>query len=69
LQDNKEKKDFSKACKHEIELYESEISKDYRLNFRLNKNCQKDVQNLCANVCGSSDGNVRGTLCGINYPL
>eukprot|EP00197_Chlamydomonas_leiostraca_P010927 CAMPEP_0202884756 /NCGR_PEP_ID=MMETSP1391-20130828/41312_1 /ASSEMBLY_ACC=CAM_ASM_000867 /TAXON_ID=1034604 /ORGANISM="Chlamydomonas leiostraca, Strain SAG 11-49" /LENGTH=982 /DNA_ID=CAMNT_0049567983 /DNA_START=167 /DNA_END=3115 /DNA_ORIENTATION=+ len=60
LQDNKGEKDFGKACREEIEAYEEEISKDYRLNFRLKQNCAKDVQALCASVCSETDGNVCG---------
>lgn len=58
LQDKKNEKDFSKSCKEEVEAYEQETSKDYRLNFRLNKNCAKDIQTLCGSVCSESDGNV-----------
>ena len=57
-QDNKEEKDFGKACAEEVKSYESEISKEWRFNFRLHKACQKDVEKLCPGLCQNSDGNV-----------
>lgn len=43
----------------QVEAYESEISKDWRLNFRLAKNCGKDVKTLCPSVCNQAgDGSV-----------
>lgn len=43
--------------------YESEISKDYRLNYRLRTACKDDIQGLCPAVCQHNDGQV-GTLLG-----
>ncbi|GFH23194.1 uncharacterized protein HaLaN_20773, partial [Haematococcus lacustris] len=60
LQDNKNKKEFGKACKEELMAYEAEISKDYRLNYRLKKNCESDVKKICPNVCSTADGSVCG---------
>ncbi|KAG1656262.1 hypothetical protein FOA52_011910 [Chlamydomonas sp. UWO 241] len=56
LQDAKGEKDFGKACKAEVEEYEAEISKDYRLNYRLRTACEKDVAALCPTTCTSTDG-------------
>lgn len=58
LQDNKNKKDFGKACADEVKGYELEMSKDYRFNFRLHKACQKDVDKLCPGLCQAKDGSV-----------
>mmetsp|Transcript_34914 Transcript_34914/g.77608 ORF Transcript_34914/g.77608 Transcript_34914/m.77608 type:complete len:994 (-) Transcript_34914:752-3733(-) len=60
LQDNKNDKEFGKACREEIISFENEISKDYRLNYRLAKACQGDVQALCPSVCQQNDGQVCG---------
>ena len=68
LQDKKSAKDFGKSCREEIESYESEISKDYRLNFRLNKACTKDVTTLCPGLCTQNDGSVRFGLNCCTFP-
>lgn len=44
LQDNKGDKAFGKPCLEEVQRYEMEISRDYRLNYRLRTACQKDIQ-------------------------
>lgn len=72
-QDNKEEKDFGKACSEEVRGYEAEISKDYRLNFRLHKACEKDVDKLCPGLCQNSDGSVSscsggGVVCIVVVP-
>ncbi len=56
LQDKKYAKDFSKSCRDEVQSYENEISKDYRLNYRLRTACQKDIQDMCGSICTSNDG-------------
>ncbi|KAG2452551.1 hypothetical protein HYH02_002788 [Chlamydomonas schloesseri] len=60
LQDNKNAKDFGKACADEVKEYELEMSKDYRFNFRLHKACQKDVDKLCPGLCQANDGSPCG---------
>ena len=37
-------KAFGKPCLEEVQRYEMEISRDYRLNYRLRTACQKDIQ-------------------------
>jgi Golgi apparatus protein 1 len=60
LQDNKEEKDFGKACLQEVKRYENLAAKDYRLNHRLNKECKDDVDKLCKDICRPKDGEVCG---------
>eukprot|EP00798_Chlamydomonas_sp_ICE-L_P010489 gene10489-8455_t len=64
LQNNKDAKGFGSPCKVEIQSYENEMSKDYRLNFRLNSACQKDVKALCPSVCQMSDAGIPDQVCG-----
>jgi hypothetical protein len=51
LQENKQKKDFGKACKAEVAAYEQRASQDYRLNHRLRTSCRADVGALCKGAC------------------
>lgn len=58
LSEKKGEKDFSKACKKEVEEYEQEVSQDYRFNPRLKKSCDRDIKELCPGLCNENDGNV-----------
>ena len=58
LSENKNEKDFGKACKKEVEEYEHEVSQDYRFNPRLKKSCDRDIKELCPGMCNENDGTV-----------
>lgn len=60
LQSNKDHKHFGKACRAELERYEQESAKDYRLNFRLYTACKADVGQLCKDACKLQDGEICG---------
>ncbi|KAG1660746.1 hypothetical protein FOA52_010620 [Chlamydomonas sp. UWO 241] len=64
LQENKGEKDFGKACTSEVDSYEEEISKDYRLNYRLRTACEKDVSLLCPLTCGTGSFGDGTETCG-----
>lgn len=64
LQQNKDQKDFGKACRKEVAEYESQASQDYRLNFRLQKECKKDIEALCKDSCPGKSSEVRGNKVG-----
>jgi hypothetical protein len=59
-QDNKNEKDFGKACRQEVKNYEVNAAKDYRLNFRLKKACEDDVKAICKDTCSIHEGEVGG---------
>lgn len=51
LQHYKDQKEFGRACRREVQQYESSASQDYRLNFRLKKECKTDIDTLCKDAC------------------
>lgn len=60
LQLKKGDKNFGKACRVEVERYEQESAKDYRLNFRLYDACKADVGQICKDACKLQDGEICG---------
>eukprot|EP00879_Flechtneria_rotunda_P008992 GHRR01009415.1.p1 GENE.GHRR01009415.1~~GHRR01009415.1.p1 ORF type:complete len:539 (+),score=221.10 GHRR01009415.1:802-2418(+) len=60
LQGKKNHKDFGKACRVEVQRYEQESAKDYRLNYKLYKACKADVGQVCKNACKLQEGEMCG---------
>lgn len=60
LQDKKSDKNFGKACRSEVERFEQETAKDYRLNYRLYNACKGDIGATCKNACELKEGEICG---------
>lgn len=60
LQDQKSHKDFSKGCRMEVQRYEQESARDYRLNYRLYKECKRDISQVCQDACQLKEGELCG---------
>jgi Golgi apparatus protein 1 len=66
LQDKKSDKEFGKACRAEVERFEQETAKDYRLNYRLYNACKGDIGATCKNACELKEGEIcGGKVCGM----
>jgi Golgi apparatus protein 1 len=60
LQDRKSDKEFGKACRAEVERFEQESAKDYRLNYRLYNACKGDIGATCKQACELKEGEICG---------
>jgi hypothetical protein len=60
LQDQKSHKDFSQGCRTEVQRYEQESARDYRLNYRLYKECKRDISKVCKDACQLKEGELCG---------
>lgn len=65
LQLKKGDRNFGKACRAEVERYEQESAKDFRLNYRLYDACKADVGQICRDACQLQDGEICGGKVGL----
>lgn len=54
------RKGFGKSCRDEVEFFEQQSARDYRLNHRLYKSCQQDVSAICPDASAVQEGELCG---------
>lgn len=55
-----QEKEFGDSCREEVQRYEQESARDYRLNHRLYRACKEDVGTLCKDACQVQAGEMCG---------